>query len=135
MYISEKKIQYGQKVDYAGFIITREGQDTVICQDTILLKSIRDFPLPEKASDVKAFQGVLGQVQPFNPDTSSGLHKMWSLLKKGVDFMLTPEMIAEFKAATKAFGSEYQKLYTFDSTLPIFLITDASYCGLGYSLC
>jgi hypothetical protein len=60
---------------------------------------------------------------------------MRSLLKKGVDFLLTPEMIEEFKAATEAFGSEYQKIYAFDSKLPIYLITDASYCGLGYALC
>ena len=135
VYISEKKIQYGKKVDYAGFIIAREGPDTVLRPDTKLLKSIREFPLPEKVSDIKTFQGILGQVQPFNPDTSSGLHKMRSLLKKGVDFLLTPEMITEFKAATKAFGSEYQKIYAFDAKLPIYLITDASYCGLGYALC
>ena len=135
VYISEKKIQYGTKVDYACFVVAREGKDTVIRPDTRLLRSIREFPLPQKVADMKAFRGVLGQAQPFNPDTSTGLHKMRGLLKKGLDFLMTPEMITEFKAATAAFGCEYQKLYAFDSNLPIFLITDASYCGLGYALC
>ena len=36
VYISEKKIQYGKKVDYAGFIIAREGQNTVLRPDTKL---------------------------------------------------------------------------------------------------
>ena len=44
-------------------------------------------------------------------------------------------MKEEFKAATQAFGSEYQKIYAFDSNLPIYLISDASYCGLGFALC
>ena len=135
VYISKRKIQYGVQVDYAGFCISRENEVTVIRPDPKLLKNIREFPMPKSVKEIKQFQGVIGQVQCFNPDCSSGLNKTRCLLKKGVDFLMTPEMQKEFRVACQSFGSEYQKLFTFDPDLEVFLITDGSYSGLGFALC
>lgn len=68
VYISKKKVKYGRRVEYAGFIIIRT--------DPKLLKSIREFPTQKKA-----FKGVIGQVQLFNSDTSHGLNNTRELLK------------------------------------------------------
>ena len=53
------------KVEYAGFVISRENDVTVIRPDPKLLKNIREFPVPKSPKDIKQFQGVIGQIQCF----------------------------------------------------------------------
>ena len=55
------------------------------------MKDIREFPLPKDQKDIKNFQSIIGQILPFNPDTSHGLVKTWELLEKNTAFILTDE--------------------------------------------
>ena len=121
------KIQFGTSVSYAGFVIARENGETVIRPDEKLLTTIRKFPEPENVTQVKGFQGMLGQIAPFNPDKSMGLFEMKKLLKKNVAFTVTEVMRKEIEEAKKNFGSKYQRLYAFDPPLRTYLITDVSY--------
>ena len=65
VYISKRKIQFGRRVEYAGYIVSRE---TVIRLNKKLLKDIREFCLPKYQKDIKKFPGVLEQILPFNLD-------------------------------------------------------------------
>ena len=49
-------------------------------------------------------------------------------------FTVTEVMRKEFEDAKRNFGSKYQRLYAFDPALKTYLITDASYKGIGFAL-
>ena len=49
-------------------------------------------------------------------------------------FTVTDIMRKEFEEAKRNFGSKYQRLYAFDPSLRTYLITDASYKGIGFAL-
>jgi hypothetical protein len=59
VYISEKKIQYGKRVDYAGFVIAREGEDTVLRPDTKLWKVLISDTLFGKGKSLIDFKSFV----------------------------------------------------------------------------
>ena len=136
IYISRRKLQIGQKVFFAGFnVICDKEKGAIIKPDEGLLKSVREFPRPEKPRDIKSFQGLIQQVNSFNPDVSQSIVTLRQLLKKRCAWHLTKDMLDEFDAARAKFGSEYQELHPFDPKLKTGIFFDASKLkGLGWSL-
>ena len=136
IYISRRKLQIGMKVFFAGFnVICDKVKGAIIKPDESLLESIRNFPVPEKPRDIKAFQGLINQVNCFNMDVSQSIVTLRQLLKKRTAWHLTAEMLEEFHEARAKFSSEYQELHPFDPELESGVFFDASKLrGLGWSL-
>ena len=88
------------KVFFTGFngIYDKE-KGAIIKPDEGLLKSVREFPRPENPGDIKSFQGMINQVNSFNPDVSQSIVTLRQLLQKRSAWHVTKNMLDEFDVA------------------------------------
>ena len=70
----------------------------------------------------------------FHPQLSSFLHENSKLLKKGAAYTWTEEHDKAFNK-TKELLRSHLELYFYNPNLPTYLLTDASYTGMGFCLC
>ena len=63
-HISKKKLELGNRIQFAGHIISDEG----IQPDEDKYKAIKDFPRPKNLKDTRAFLGSANQLGAFIPD-------------------------------------------------------------------
>ena len=128
--ISEKKMQVGEEVKFAGFMVTSAG----IKPDPEKTKCLREFPTPTDVTSLRSYIGLANQLGSFIPDLSQAMVKMRSLLKKDTAFVWTPEVDAEFERSKEILTSD-MLVKPFDPALKTGLLTDASRLhGLGYIL-
>ena len=131
IYISMRKLQFGQSVKYAGHIVDEIG----VRPDPEKLAAIRDFKSPTDLTSLRSFLGLANQLgQHFIPDLTHMTSKMRCLLKKDVAFLWLPEHEMEFVRAKELLTSP-TVVQHFRPDLDSVLLTDASRLyGLGYAL-
>jgi hypothetical protein len=128
--ISEKKFEYGDRVKFAGYIVTAEG----VQADPEKLRAIREFPPPQDVHEVRSFLGLANQLGSFLPDLAHATKLLRDLLKKDTAFVWLPEHQAAFEETCRILTSAPMTQF-FDMSLPTELLTDASRTkGLGYAL-
>ena len=132
--LSEEKIQIGQRVKFGGFLVDSTSGQVEITPDPALLDDIRKFPTPANLTQLRSFQGLVNQVNSWNPDISQHLEGLRPLLKKYSTFTWTEEMNEEFLKAREVMSNQ-MTLNPFDDRLETVLVTDASRLnGLGFLL-
>ena len=128
--ISEKKLQIGTSVKFAGYVISQTG----ITPDPEKVSAIRDFPAPTDVSGLRSFLGLANQLGSFLPDLSQATSHLRTLLKKGTAFVWTADIQIQFEKAKEILCSP-MCVKPFDPTLKTSVLTDASCLhGLGYIL-
>ena len=128
--LSKKKVEFGQEVKFAGFLVSAKG----VKPDPDKMKAIRDFPKPKTITDLRSFLGLANQLGQFVPDLAHASRDIRSLLKKDVSWIWLPEHEESFKL-TKEVLLKNTILEHYDKNRPVELMTDASRLyGLGYAL-
>jgi transposase InsO family protein len=128
--ISNRKLQIGQEVKFAGYIVSADG----VYPDPEKLEAIRSFKVPNDLTSLRSFLGLANQLGHFLPDLAHATRKMRTLLKKGIAYVWLPDHEKEFAAAKDLIMSSAVVKY-FDPGFETALLTDASRLnGLGYAL-
>jgi transposase InsO family protein len=129
--ISKSKILVGNKIKFAGFVISPEG----IYPDPDKLAALRDFPSPTNISELRAFHGLANQLAPFVPDLAHLQAPLRPLLKKGTVFNWLSEHETAFQLVKQVLVEYCSKIQTFDPDKETVLLTDASRLkGIGFAL-
>ena len=130
MTISEKKLEVGQSVKFAGHVVGVDG----VRPDPERLAAIKDFPSPTNLTQLRSFLGLANQLSSFVPDTAHCTVKMRQLMKKQVAYQWLPDHESEFVQVKNMLTSPTLVKY-FDPSLPTVILTDASRLyGLGFAL-
>jgi hypothetical protein len=128
--ISEKKLQVGTTVKFAGYIVSDSG----ITPDPEKVQAIRDFPTPTDVTSLRSYLGLANQLGSFLPDLSQSTSHMRTLLRKDTAFVWTPDIQQQFERSKEILTSE-MIVKPFDLQLKTSVLTDASKLhGLGYIL-
>src|SRR6056300_356277 len=128
--LSRKKMQVGNSVKFAGFIISSNG----ISADPAKLKAIKDFPLPTDVTTLRSFLGLANQLSPFIPDMAHLTSQLRPPLKKSNAFLWLEEHTKAFKTMKDMLSSS-PTVRPFEPSYRTVLHTDASRLhGLGYAL-
>jgi hypothetical protein len=128
--LSLKKLEIGQKVEFAGHIISASG----IQPDPKKTEAISNFPTPTDLTQLRSFLGLANQLGHFIPDLAQSTSEMRRLLKKDVEYQWLNEHEVEFQKV-KALLTSDLLVKPFDPSLKTDLLTDASCLhGLGYAL-
>jgi hypothetical protein len=77
--LSKDKIKWGQKIGFAGYIISSTG----IYPDPARTLAIRQFPVPKDLSSLRGFLGLANQLGHFLPDLAHMTVNLRLLLKEG----------------------------------------------------
>ena len=128
--LSQKKFEIGRTVNYAGFVVSRDG----VFPNPDKLQGIHDFPAPSDVSSFRSFLDMINQLNNFYPYLASLRSPLLALLRKDVSFIWLPEHQAAFERI-KSKLTEDLALHHFDPPLPTTLLTDASRLhGVGFIL-
>ena len=131
---SKDKVQVGDKVSFAGFVVEASSKGPLIFPDPALLIAIRDFPRPTNLKQLRGFCGLAQQVGAWNPDLSQSMVRSRELLKLDSEWIWTDELELEFNNARDLMSGK-RALVAFNQMLDTRLITDASRVhGLGFIL-
>jgi hypothetical protein len=77
--LSKDKIKWGQKIGFAGYIISNTG----VYPNPARTLAIRQFPVPKDLSSLRGFLGLANQLGHFLPDLAHMTVNLRILLKKG----------------------------------------------------
>jgi hypothetical protein len=77
--LSRDKIKWGQKIGFAGYIISNKG----VYPNPARTLAIRQFPVPKDLSSLRGFLGLANQLGHFLPDLAHMTVNLRLLLKKG----------------------------------------------------
>ena len=128
--ISKKKLQVGDSIKFAGFMVTKDG----VKPDPEKVSGISGFPVPTDVSSLRSFIGLANQLGTFIPDLSHLCQPLNQLLKKGVAFNWLPDHQTAFDKIKEVLTSDLLVKY-FDPSLRTELLTDASRPkSLGFAL-
>ena len=132
--LSVQKMQCGDTVSFAGFIISALGTDKPECRpDPTKIEALKAFKQPTNITEVRSFLGAAQQMGAWHPDLSQATLEMRTLLKQNVPFQWTADTERSFKKI-KSMMSDQCNLSSFHMDWWTELITDASYLGLGFIL-
>lgn len=128
--INLKKSEFCKaELKYLGYMVDSQGLRT----DPIKIDSIKNFPVPKNAKQIRAFIGLCGYFRRFIKGFSSIAAPLTRLTgsKKGIsNFAWSPEAETAFKALKKALTSA-PVLSCPDFTKPFAIHCDASSGGIG----
>ena len=128
--ISKKKLELGNKIQFAGHIISDEG----IQPDEEKYKAIKDFPRPKNLKDTRAFLGLANQLGAFIPDLAHMTSPLRPLIKKGNAWLWLEEHEKCFNKVKELLTSK-TLVQPFNEAAETFMLTDASRLnGLGFAL-
>ena len=128
--ISQKKLEMGKLIHFAGHIISDEG----IQPDEEKYTAISRFPQLNSVRDLRSFLGLAQQLASFIPDLAHMMSTLCPLLKKGVAWTWTDDHENSFKEVKNLLTSK-TIIHPFDQEAETFLLTDASRLhGLGFAL-
>jgi ribosomal protein S18 len=128
--LSRKKARWGNKVNFAGFIVSADGVEP----EPEKLQAISEFPRPQDVSSLRSFLGLAVQLGGFVPDLAHMTAALRELLKKGVAYQWLEEHEDCFQGVKAALTSPMCVRF-FDPSKRTELLTDASRLkGLGYAL-
>ena len=91
--ISNKKLEMGKEISFAGHIISLNG----IRPDDSKYRAIAEFPTPENVSQLRSFLGLANQLTAFVPDLAHMTATLRPLLKKGTAWVWTRDMQEDFE--------------------------------------
>lgn len=127
LYAKESKCElFRREVEFLGHIVGRDG--IKMMEDKV--KAIRDWPIPKKVTDVRAFLGTAGYYRKFIQSFSSMASPLTELTKDTVAFEWTPLQDRAFQALKSAITSQ-PVLILPDPNLPYVVHTDASKDAVG----
>lgn len=114
------------EVKYLGHIIKH---NTIRPMNDNLI-SIKNFPIPKTPKNVRQFLGKITYYHKYIPNAATILDPLHNLLRKGQNFHWSDQCQKTFNKVKDLLCAE-SILAIFDSTLPIFIYTDASIQGVG----
>ena len=128
--ISKKKMQIGQQVKFAGYLVSQHG----VQPDPEKIKAISEFPAPTDLTSLRSFLGLANQLGQFVPDMAHMTEPLRTLMKKDVAFVWLPDHQLAFDQIKKLLSSQMIVKF-FDKNLKTELLTDASRLkGLGFAM-
>ena len=114
------------KVDYLGYVVSREG----IAPDSGKVKAVSDFPRPQDVRTLRSFLGLASYYRRFVPGFSVVANPLFALTKKEVEFKLSSSCEEAFQALKNLLiNAPVLAFPVFDRGF--VLDTDASGVGLG----
>ena len=129
--ISQKKLQIGKSIHFAGHIISDKG----IRPDDEKYAAIKRFPSPKDVKDLRSFLGLATQLGSFIPDLAHITNELRPLLKKGIAWQWTEDTEEHFVKAKNLLTSHKTIVHPFDPEATTQLLTDASRLhGIGFTL-
>ena len=128
--LARKKISYGQEIQFAGYLIGKDG----VKPDPARVEAISKFKRPADVQQIRSFLGLVNQLGFFIPDLAQVTTPLRELLRKDVAFQWLPIQEEAFKRAKDILTSDLV-VKPFDAKLKTELLTDAARLGgLGYAL-
>ena len=128
--LKPKKCHFGQKsVKFLGHVISKDG----VQPDPGKIKAIKEYPVPRRVKDVRAFLGLANYYRKFVKDFAKIAGPLHDLTKKALKFQWTDECQAAFERLKSALIQAPILAYP-DFTLPFDLYVDASDEALGMVL-
>ena len=125
--LKQKKCSFGQKnVKFLDHVISPEG----VQPDSTKIEAIKEYPVPRKVKDVRAFLGLANYYRKFVKDFAKIAGPLHELTKKGLKFQWTNEYQAAFDLLKTALTQAPILAYP-DFTLPFDLYDDALGMVLG----
>ena len=130
--LSPKKIQFGNRVKFAGMVITDEGVEV----DPDKVDAIAKFPSPQTLTDLRSFKGLVEQLGGAHPDLAHAMAPLRDLLKPKNVFQWLPEHEDAFQHVKVILTDPKAGIRChFDINLPTYVYTDASKLkGLGFAI-
>ena len=128
--ISHKKFKIGNKLKFAGHIISNQG----ITPDPDKITAIKAFPQPNNISELRSFLGLANQLAFFLPDFSHLTSNLRKLLSTKNSYTWLDCHSKDFEQTKNVLTSDLL-VKAFDPKLETILLTDASRLhGLGFAL-
>ena len=104
-----------------------------IATDPEKVRVVKDWPVPETVTALRAFLGFTGYYRNFVRDFANQAAPLYALTQKGVDYTWTPMCQSAFQSLKETLA--YAPVLAFPSELgSLILDTDASEIGLGVVL-
>jgi hypothetical protein len=130
--LSLQKAQIGEKVKFAGFIVSSSG----ISPNPDKIAAISKFPVPSNVTDLRSFLGLANQLGQFIPDLAHASEPLRGLLKKSTSYQWLCEHQSSFETIKNILTNPNGPVLAhFNPSLPSVLLTDASRLkGLGFAL-
>ena len=127
--LSKKKMEVGDDVHFAGFMVGVSG-----CRpDPNKIVALKNFKTPTNPTEVRSFMGAVNQMSCWWPDLSQHCTRLRKLIEKNVEWTWQPEHEEDFQKI-KTLMSDSANLAPYDPNRRTELLTDASRLGLGYVL-
>ncbi|VDI33759.1 Hypothetical predicted protein [Mytilus galloprovincialis] len=96
-----KKCTFAKRqIKYLGHIVSSDG----ILPDPDKISAIKDYPIPKRLKDVRAFLGLSGYYRKFIKDYAKIASPLYALTKKNVDFIWTEQCENAFKLLRRSFN-------------------------------
>ena len=132
--ISAKKVEAGQEVIFAGFLLMVEDGKSTIQADPSKCQAIKDMTKPKNAKEVQQFMGMAAQLSKWSPDYVHVSNHIRQLMSGKAAFIWTEKHEEEFNTIKAILGHSL-KLAVFDIGLEIECWVDASALhGLSFLL-
>ncbi|KAL1140067.1 hypothetical protein AAG570_007044 [Ranatra chinensis] len=124
---SEEKSSFFQsELKFMGHTVSERGVSTN-CEK---IRAVSALPLPKAPKEVKSFQGMVGYYRRFIPNLADKLVPWTRLLRKGVKFVVTADMVDKFNGIKLALMHAPVLWYP-DLRRQFVLTTDASGVAVG----
>ena len=118
-----------REIGFLGHIVSAVG----VSVDHEKIQSIRDWPRPRSATEIRSFLGLAGYYRRFVKGFASMAKSMTKLTGKDVPFVWSPECEESF-ANLKTMLTSTPVLALPEPGMPYVVYADASRLGLGYVL-
>ena len=118
-FIKDSAVYLRHRIDKDGLHLTKEK-----------VRAIRDAPIPQRVSELKAYLGMLTDYSKFLPDRATVLAPLHALLQKGTTWKWSEDEDTAFQELKRLLTSS-RVLVHYNTKLPLLLACDASPFGLG----
>ena len=115
-----------RSVEYHDHIVSEEGVRT----DPKKLQAVSEYPTPTDIKSLQSFLGLASYYRRFIPNFAKTVGPLYTLTKKDVEFVWTPQSQIVFEKLKKLLTSAPVLAFP-DFSVPFILETDASLQGLG----
>ena len=120
---------YAPEIEFCGFIISSSGVSTIPEK----VQTVKDWPIPQNAHDIKSFLGMIGFYQKFIPRFAALAVPLSNLLRKENEFSWTEVEQSSFDALKQTLANAAALAFP-NPNLPYIIHLDASGSALGATL-
>ena len=129
--LSKKKMEVGNDVHFAGFMVGGKGLG---CRpDPAKIVALKHFKSPKTQTELRSFLGAVNQMSCWWPDLSQHCVRLRKLTEQRTMWKWSPEHEEDFQKIKDVLSSD-ANLTVFDIKRKTELLTDASRLGIGYVL-